>query len=134
MDLSKKFKKFALNARLESVAWALFLIMIGFFWLYPEGTFPKDAWLLGTGIILLGLNAVRTMYDIHISSFSVILGIIALVAGLDDYLGFEIPIVPILIIIFGVSILIGPSIVKNSCKKKSFFCCKGSCEKWFGEK
>ncbi|MBN2086749.1 hypothetical protein JW758_00205 [Candidatus Peregrinibacteria bacterium] len=131
MNLSNKIKKFMLNARLESIAWALFLIMIGFFWLYPEGTFPKDAWLLGTGVILLGLNIVRSSLDIHISSFTVILGIIALIAGLDDFIGFEIPIVPILIIIFGISILIGPSIIKHNCKKNSFFSCKSSYEKWF---
>ncbi|MBU0578032.1 hypothetical protein KJ742_04580 [Patescibacteria group bacterium] len=133
MDLSKKFKKFALNARFESIAWGLFLVMIGVLWLYPEGRFPEDTWLLGTGIILLGLNAVRHMYGLHISIFTTLLGLIALVAGLDDYLGYEIPILPILIIIFGVSILLGPSLIKNKVKKGSWFCCKGSCEKWFEE-
>lgn len=127
-----KFQKFLLNARLESIAWGLFLTMIGVLWLYPEGRFPEDTWLLGTGVILLGLNFVRKSYGIHTSAFTIILGILALAAGLDDYLGFEIPILAVILIIFGLSILIGPSMAKGK-GKSTWSWCGGSCEKWFEE-
>lgn len=106
--LLTKIQKFVLNARLDSIAWALFLIMIGVLWMLPEGRLPEDTWLLGVGIILLGLNAVRRLYNIKVSYFTVVIGILALFSGLDNYIGFKIPIIPILIIILGLGILIGP--------------------------
>ena len=114
--------KHDLNARLEGIAWALFLIMLGVLWLFPEGRFHEDAWLLGVGVILLLLNAVRYLYHIKISTFTIILGILALAAGLDDFYGFELPIIPILVIIVGLSIIIRPKWLK--CKR---------CEKWLEE-
>lgn len=50
-------EKAALNKRLESVAWGLFLIMLGGFALVPSDTIPKGIWSIGIGVIMLGLNA-----------------------------------------------------------------------------
>ena len=118
----KNMTKHDINARLESIAWALFLIMLGVLWLFPEGRFPEDTWLLGVGAILLLLNMVRYLYRIKMSTFTIILGIIALAAGLDDYIGFELPIIPILVITVGVIIIIRPKWFK--CKR---------CDKWLEE-
>lgn len=104
--IPNKFKKMALNLRLESIAWGLFLVMIGILWLYPEGRFPEDTWLIGVGIILVGLNAVRRFYSIHMSGFTLLLGLLAFLAGIDEYLGVEIPILAVLLIIIGLSILL----------------------------
>ncbi len=49
-DLEKK----ALNKRLESVAWGLFLIMLGGFALVPDESIPKGVWSIGIGVIHLG--------------------------------------------------------------------------------
>ena len=106
------------NSRLEGIAWALFLIMLGVLWLFPEGRFPEDTWLLGVGAILLLLNMVRYLYRIKMSTFTIILGIIALAAGLDDYISVELPIIPILVIIIGLSIILRPKRLKcNRCEK-----------------
>jgi len=52
-------QKNVLNHRLESIGRALFLIMIGSFWLWnPENRVPESFWLIGIGVIMLGLNAV----------------------------------------------------------------------------
>jgi hypothetical protein len=40
-------QKMHLNKRLETIAWGLFLIMIGGLWLFPDKTVPDGAWLLG---------------------------------------------------------------------------------------
>jgi len=35
----------AVSRRLDELAWALFLILIGAIWLMPAGTVPEGAWL-----------------------------------------------------------------------------------------
>ena len=52
-------EKAALNKRLETAAWGLFLIMLGGFALVPDETIPKGVWAIGVGLIMLGLNAAR---------------------------------------------------------------------------
>jgi hypothetical protein len=47
----------ALDRRLEGIGWALFLIMIGGLGLVPS--VPQGTWLVGTGLIMLGLNVAR---------------------------------------------------------------------------
>jgi hypothetical protein len=100
--------KHALDKRLESLGWGLFLVMVGGLWLMPEETLPEGTWLVGTGIIILGLAAVRYFNDIQVSGFWTALGVIALGIGIGDVLGLDIPVVPILLIIIGASILLKP--------------------------
>jgi len=38
--------------------------MIGGLWLLPDETVPEGAWLLGVGVIILGLNGVCYLYGI----------------------------------------------------------------------
>lgn len=71
-----------LNRRIEEVGWALFLLMIGIIWFLPEGQIPPDSWLIGSGLIMLGVNFIRYFGGIKMSGFTVFLGILALVAGL----------------------------------------------------
>ncbi len=56
--------KKGLNQKLNAVAWALFLIMLGGLWMTPAGTVPESTWLIGVGLILLGLNAIRYLSGI----------------------------------------------------------------------
>ena len=100
--------KHELDRRLESLGWGLFLVMVGGLWLMPETTLPKGTWLVGTGLIILGLAAVRYFNDIRVSGFWTALGVIALGIGIGDVLGLDIPVVPILLIIIGASILLKP--------------------------
>ena len=99
-------QKLALNARLESGAWAVFIIMIGVLWMLPSGTLIERAWLIGAGVIMLLLNLVRVGCGIRPSGFTVVLGLLALGMGLADYFGVELPIVPALLVIFGLVILV----------------------------
>jgi hypothetical protein len=98
--------KGALDKRLDAVGWGLFLIMLGGLWLAPEGTIPEGAWLIGTGVILLGLSAIRYANSIEVSWFWVGLGVLALGTGLSSLLGIDLPIFPILLIIAGAATLI----------------------------
>ena len=97
--------KLALNKRIEAVGWGLFLIMIGGIALIPDNQVPNGLWLIGAGLIMIGVNVVRYLNQIKMSSFSLVLGIVALIAGLSDFAGVDLPMGPILLILIGASIL-----------------------------
>ena len=93
-----------LNRRLETVAWGLFLIMLGGFALargVPEGT-----WLIGAGVIMLGLNVVRLALGVRASWFTLVLGTIALLSGIGSVTGLDIPVGPLLFILVGLAIIV----------------------------
>ena len=75
-------RKMALNARLEGLAWALFFITIGGLWLLPDERVPETAWLVAVGTIMLGLNALRLLAGIKLSTFTIVVGTATLAVGL----------------------------------------------------
>lgn len=77
-------EKTALNKRLETAFWGLFLIMLGGQWLLPKSTLPNGLWSIGVGLLLLGLNAARYFNNLRMSGFTTLLGILALVGGLGE--------------------------------------------------
>ncbi len=103
-----KTRKERFNERLEQIGWGLFLIMIGGLALVPDQTVPEGVWLVGTGLIMLGLNAARYLNDIKMSSFTLVLGTVALLVGFSDFVGIELPLFPIMLIIIGAGILVKP--------------------------
>jgi hypothetical protein len=104
MSTSDEARKQELNKRLESVGWGLFLIMLGGFALVKN--VPEGTWLIGAGLIMLGLNAVRLLAGIRASWFTVILGFIALASGVSSVYGVDIPVGPLLIILIGSAIVV----------------------------
>lgn len=96
----------SLDQRLEAIGWALLLMFTGGIWLAPDGLVPNGTWLVGVGLILLGLNVVRYTNSIPMKSLSSILGILALVTGLGTLLGLHVPFWPILFILIGAFILV----------------------------
>ena len=73
--------KAALNKRLETAFWGLFLIMLGGQWLLRDSRLPNGLWDVGVGLILLGLNAARYFNGLRMSGFTTFLGILSLVGG-----------------------------------------------------
>jgi len=97
--------KRALNKRLETIGWGLFLVMAGALAIGPK-TIAKDSMgSIGVGLILLGLNAARYYFRIKMSTGTIILGIIALASGVGDLLGVELPVIEILLIAAGINII-----------------------------
>lgn len=92
--------------RIDEVGWAAFLIMTGTIWLFPSERIPGGTWLVGTGLLLLSVNAARAVYGIPISAFTMVLGAIALAGGLSELFGLEFPILAICLILFGASIIL----------------------------
>ncbi len=84
--LVKDPEKAALNKRLETAFWGLFLIMLGGQFLLKNLNLPDGIWDVGIGLILLGLNAARYFNGLRMSGFTTFLGILALVGGLAQML------------------------------------------------
>ena len=89
-------EKAALNKRLETIGWALFLIMIGGIGLVPKAQVPEGLWSIGVGLIMLGLNAARYYYKIKMSGFTIVLG-----TGIGELMGADLPVFAILLILIG---------------------------------
>ena len=101
-------EKAALNKRLETVFWGLFLIMLGGWALIPAATIPKGAWSIGVGLIMLGLNIARYLSHIRMSGFTTVLGILAVVGGIAEYLGWDSLNGALILIILGAYLILKP--------------------------
>jgi hypothetical protein len=107
-----------LDSRLQTVAWGIIIILFGGLRLVPGD--QTNLFVLGIGITLLGLNLLRYVNQIPVNGFSTALGIVTLILGgvasLRPMLGWkthlELPLFPILLIVFGLYLLI-PSPKQN---------------------
>ena len=98
-----------LNKQYESFAWGAFFIWLGVSSLFR---FPNGTNLVGIGLILLAVNAARYFSHLHVNSFTVTLGVLALVLGAADLLRAlnlvtaDVPALPLLMIALGMVWLI----------------------------
>lgn len=98
-----------LNRRFEAVAWGALFVLWGVMELFPS--LPKGTGAIGIGVILLGLNAVRSLKGVPTSGFTTTLGILAFVLGVLELsrlilrLPFEMPVFAILLIVLGMIFL-----------------------------
>lgn len=103
----------SLNQRLENISWGAFLVLIGGLWLVPDRWIPQGSWLIGAGLIMLGLNLARYRNGIRMSGFTLFLGVIGLFSGIASILSVDLPLFPILLILIGANILLKPLFEKN---------------------
>ena len=106
-------EKAALNKRLEGAAWGLFLIMVGGFMFVPQSQVPQGLWSIGTGVIMLGLNAARCFYGIRMSGFTTFLGVLSLLGGLAELIGLTSLQGALLLIILGAWLILKPWLDKH---------------------
>jgi hypothetical protein len=116
-------RKAVLDARVESVGWGVLLITIGTIWLLPERQVPQGSWLIAAGLILLGFNAIRYFNGIRTSGFSLVLGILALLAGAGKLFTWELPLFAIALIASGACMLLKPLLEKESAFPSRQRCC-----------
>jgi hypothetical protein len=109
----EQLRQEAVNKRLESIAWALFLIMIGGLWLVPDNVLPEGVWSIGVGLILLGLNAARWRSNIRMSGFTLFVGGLALLTGIGDMAGIDLPVFALILIFIGASMIVKPLLEKD---------------------
>lgn len=94
-------------ARLDTIGWGVFLLMTGVLWLFAAAV-PSGTWLVGTGLLLLALNAVRYFNGLALHTFTLALGVLALAGGLADFADIELPLLALALVAFGVLLLVKP--------------------------
>lgn len=100
----------SLDRKLETSTWGLLLIWWGLRW-WPLAFLPNGAGLVGTGLILLGLNMIRSLNNIPVKGSTNTIGFLALVFGglliTSDILrlSFRLPLFEFMLIGAGVFIL-----------------------------
>lgn len=118
-------ERVALERRFEDIGWGVLLVAIGTIWLVPEEHVPHGSWLIAAGFILLGLNAARFFRGIRMSGFSLVAGILALIAGLGEFFGVGVPLLPIALIVIALCSLVKPLLQKDRTFSSAdrFRCC-----------
>jgi len=106
--------KSALNKRLEAIGWGCFLVMLGGFMLVPHELVNKGYWSIGVGLIMLGLNAARYFNKIRMSGFTTFLGIVSLISGVAQILGYQEIGGALFLIILGAYLILKPWFDKGS--------------------
>jgi hypothetical protein len=94
--------------RIDRIGWGLFLLMTGVLWLLPEGRVPSGTWLVGTGLLLLALTAVRHSAGARVSGVLTVLGALMLAGGLAELGGVSLPLLAIGLIVFGAVMVLKP--------------------------
>ena len=100
--------KAALNKRLETMAWGLFLVMLGGFMFVPQEIVRGGWWSIGVGLIFLGLNAARYFNGLRMSGFTTFLGILSIIGGIFDLVGMESVNGAVLLIVLGGYLILKP--------------------------
>ena len=91
--------------RLETnthLGWGLLLVMLGLVELLPV---PAGSWLIGSGLILIGLCVRQVWRRAPLSWFTLGLGALSLVGGIAELGGHEAPLIPILLVLIGARIV-----------------------------
>lgn len=92
--------------RLDNFGWGAILLLTGSMWLVPKGLIPDGSWLMCVGFILLGLNAYRYSFRKECNFCSLVMGVLALLAGVGAILHVNLPLLGIALIVIGVVALL----------------------------
>lgn len=98
--------KRALHKCIDEIACSLLLITTGALWLAPNAWVPEGTWLTCFGIVLLGVNATRYLFKLRIEAFGLVLGSVALIAGISQILGGKLAFIPLFLVVMGTATII----------------------------
>jgi hypothetical protein len=88
---------------LDVVGWAFFSIWAGIAWLLEVGL----GWgIVGTGILLLALQALRAVFRTRVDVFWIIVALALVVGGFWELWGVAIPLAPLILIAAGIGLLV----------------------------
>lgn len=102
------------SERMDEVGWALLFLMSGAILVVPGLPHPWAAWFIGVGAILVGLNLVRYTSGLRVHVLTSGCGAIAMAAGVGAYIGIEIPILALVLVLIGAVILVEPLVRRNA--------------------
>ncbi len=105
MGMATNMAQRDIPSRIDAIGWGLLFLMTGTLALIPG--LPDGTWLAGLGILLLGLTGGRLILGLAPEWFTVILGSVALLAGLGGMIGVAVPGFALLLILCGVAVIAG---------------------------
>ena len=94
---------------LETASWGVFFVGLGAI-LAVQSIFKidiKGGIFTTIGLVLIGLNALRYQKQIPISKFTLFIGVLTLLIGISDFVGFKLPVFETILIMIGLFILLG---------------------------
>jgi hypothetical protein len=92
-----------LTHRLDVLGWGTFFLMTGTLMLIPG--LPEGTWLVGLGVLLLGLAGLRFALGLPFEWFGPILGAGALLAGFATIAGLYIPVFALFLVACGLALI-----------------------------
>jgi hypothetical protein len=101
-------ERLALSKRIDAIGWGALLMLTGVIWLLPDQQVVQGTWLLATGVLLLALNAVRSRLGVGVSGLTTFLGAVALAAGLGEFFSIGLPLLAVVFIVVGATIILKP--------------------------
>ena len=95
----------AISDRVDTIGWGLLFVAIGAVSLMPA--MPDGAWLIAAGIVLLGASAVRAWMGLGAYGTTIIVGVVALSAGIFTVAGLTTEVGPLVLIVLGLALVVG---------------------------
>lgn len=103
-----------LDGRLNDIGWGLLFMLTGVIWMVPSQQVPEGTWLFGVAAILIGVNIVRYLKHLAMSTFSLVLGFLALLAALGQLWRVDLPLLAICLIVIGASLVVKPLLTRTA--------------------
>lgn len=100
----------ALGDRVDTLGWGLLFVVVGVISLIPA--MPDGAWLIGAGLVILIFGGGRALLGLPIRGTAVVVGIVALSAGVFTVLRLDEAIGPVVLVVLGLSVIVG-SLVRS---------------------
>jgi hypothetical protein len=100
--------KWKASGRLWKFGVALFLLLVGVVLTIQNlTTYRLDGVIeAGTGLLLLALSMVRMIMKLKVSPFWSVVGAALLIDGVGEFLGYDMPTIPLLLILIGIWMII----------------------------
>ena len=102
---TKDTTRAAVSDRVDTIGWGLLFVAIGVVSLIPA--MPDGAWLVATGLVMLGASAVRAWMGIGAYTTTIVVGVVALSAGIFTVAGFTTEVGPLVLIVLGLALVVG---------------------------
>ncbi len=94
-----------LSDRVDTVGWGVLFLVVGAVSLTPS--MPDGAWLVAAGLVMLGASAARRWLRLPIRGLTVVVGIVALTAGVFTIAGLTSQVGPLVLIVLGLTLIVG---------------------------
>jgi hypothetical protein len=101
-----------LDRWLNDIGWGLLFMLTGLVWMVPSQQVPEGTWLFGVAAILIGVNVVRYLKHLTMSSFSLVLGFLALLAAVGQLWRVDLPLLAICLFVIGASLVVKPLLTR----------------------